>query len=105
MNVLRIILEDISRRSDDGKPTGADIPRLVQRLLLFDTVILKSPRLVEVPDMIRSFGKHGCLQLLNSGALKISCEFTTIMGDPVHNGVRETPLSHFTFGLIDVADR
>lgn len=91
--------------SSDGQVIGIDIATLVQRLLLFDSVVVKSCRLVEIPEFIRSFGKEGFLQLLNAGVLKISCEWIQIAGDPVHNGVREVPLSHFTFGLVDAANR
>ena len=105
MNTQKTILGEAVARSTDGKIIGVDITTLVQRLLLFDNVVLKSRRLVEIPDLVRAFGKTGLLDLLHSGVLKISCEFTTIAGDPVHNRVRQLPLSHFTFGLIDIADR
>jgi hypothetical protein len=105
MKAGQTILGEVTGRSKEGQIVGVDLATLVQRLLLFDTVVVKSRRLVEIPEFIRLFGKAGFLQLINAGVLKISCEFTTILGDPVRNGVRQVPLSHFTFGLVNVADR
>jgi hypothetical protein len=51
-----------------------DLEGFVQRLLLFDTYILYSVRLKEIPELVRHFGYQGTLQLLSSGALEIRCE-------------------------------
>ena len=51
-----------------------DIESFVSRLLLFDTYVLYSVRLKEIPEMVRHFGYEGTLQLLSSGALEIRCE-------------------------------
>jgi hypothetical protein len=53
-----------------------DVESLVRRLLLFDTYILYSARLKEVPEMVRHFGLEGTLTLLSSGALEIRCDCT-----------------------------
>ncbi len=97
--------DEVARQSSDGQVIGVDLATLVQRLLLFDTVVVKSRRLAEIPEFIRAFGKTGFLNLVNSGVLRISYEITQIIGDPVHGGVREQPLSHFTFGRIDFHNR
>jgi len=47
-----------------------DVESLVRRLLLFDTYILYSVRLKEIPDLVRRFGYEGALALLGSGALE-----------------------------------
>ncbi len=51
-----------------------DVEAVVRRLLLFDTYILYSVRLKEIPEMVRHFGYEGTLALLSSGALEIRCE-------------------------------
>lgn len=53
-----------------------DVEGLVRRLLLFDTYILYSARLKEIPEMVRHFGLEGTLTLLSSGALDIRCDCT-----------------------------
>jgi hypothetical protein len=85
--------------------TGVDIATLLPRLLFFDAVIVRSVRLREIPYLVRTFGRTGFLQLLNSGVLKISSEFTSIITDIARNGVRELPLSHFSFGVADTPNR
>lgn len=74
-------------------------------MLLFDAVTVKSVRLREVPFFVRTFGGAGLRQLLAAGALRISSEFTAIGTDFLRDGVRHVPLSHFTFGVIDMKDR
>lgn len=85
--------------------TGVDLATLLRRLLLFDSVIIRSIRLREIRPLVRAFGKDGLLQLLRSGILKISCEWTTIIIDIARNGVRELPLAQFSFGIVDVPNR
>lgn len=51
-----------------------DTEGFVRRLLLFDTYILYSARLKEIPELVRHFGYEGTLALLNSGAVEIRCE-------------------------------
>jgi len=48
-----------------------DISGLVCRLLLFETYILESIRLLEIPALVRLFGYGGFLELLESGVLEI----------------------------------
>lgn len=106
MMVQQNVFDEVTRQSPDGQVVAVDLATLVQRLLLFDTVVVKSRRLVEIPEFIRAFGKAGFLNLLNSGVLKISYEIAQIIGDPVHGGVREQPLlSHFIFGTVDFGNR
>lgn len=105
MIAQQTVFDEVTLQSADGQVIGVNLATLVQRLLLFDTVVVKSQRLVEIPEFIRSFGKAGFLNLLNSGVLKISYEIAQIIGDPVHDGVREQPLSHFAFGTVDFGNR
>jgi len=51
-----------------------DVSGFVRRLLLFDTYVLYSVRLKEIPELVRHFGFQGTMDLLSSGALEIRCE-------------------------------
>jgi hypothetical protein len=51
-----------------------DVPGFVRRILLFDTYVLYSVRLKEIPEMVRHFGFQGTMDLLSSGALEVRCE-------------------------------
>jgi hypothetical protein len=51
-----------------------DVAGFIRRLLLFDTYVLYSVRLKEIPEIVRHFGYQGTLALLSSGALEIRCE-------------------------------
>lgn len=51
-----------------------DLPELVWRLLLTDTVILKTHRLLELRGLLACFGTEGLLLLLESGKLRLTCE-------------------------------
>jgi hypothetical protein len=92
-----------TRTSPQG--VNVDIGTLLRRLLLFDSVVIKSSALQEIPILVRTFGKTGFLQLLHSGVLKISSETLSIITEIHKNGVREQPLFHFTFGRAELADR
>lgn len=50
-----------------------DRAALVRRLILFETYILKSVRLLEICDLVDMFGLAGLHTLLESGVLKIQC--------------------------------
>lgn len=104
MEVRQSILGEITVRSGQ-RLESISVGTLVRRLLLFDTVIVKSFRLREIPTLVRTFGKSGFVELLNSKALKFCCEFTCVITDIHQNGVRAIPPGHFTFGLADIADR
>jgi len=104
MNVRQSVFGEVAIHSG-AQVSGVDLATLLRRLLLFDTVIIKSVRLREIRTLVRAFGKEGFLQLLRSGVLKISCEWTTIVTDVARNGARELPLSQFTFGIVDIPNR
>ena len=104
MSIRQTVLGEIAIRSGQ-ELESVDIGALIRRLILFDRVVVKSFRLHELPILVRTFGKVGILELLGSGALKLSCEFTSIITDIHRNGVRSEPLEHFTFGIVTAADR
>jgi hypothetical protein len=51
-----------------------DLGGFVRRLLLFDTYVLYSVRLKEIPELVGHFGFEGTISLLSSGALEIRHE-------------------------------
>ena len=53
---------------------AVEISDIVTRLLLFDTYILDSLRLREVPYLVSAFSADGLRELINSRALQIRCE-------------------------------
>ena len=104
MDVRQAVLGEIAIRS--GRDVASiDVGVLVRRLILFNTVIVRSFRLRELPLLVRTFGKTGIQELLQSGVLKFCCEFTSVITDIHRNGVRFAPAEHFTFGIAAAADR
>lgn len=57
-----------------NKDVVVDVGAFVERLLLFDTYILQSRNLQEVPHLIRRFGLDSLVRLLESGAVQLSPE-------------------------------
>lgn len=65
MDVRQAVLGEIAIRS--GREVAfIDVGVLVRRLILFDKVIVRSYRLRELPLLVRTFGKTGIQELLNS---------------------------------------
>lgn len=104
MNPRRRVFGEVARR-DHTLVSGIDIAALLRRLILFDEVIIRSVRLRELPFLVRTFGKSGIITALESGVLKLSCEFTSLIEGLERNGVSHTPPDHFSFGIVDVPDR
>jgi hypothetical protein len=55
-----------------------DLTELVLRLLLTDTLILKTGRLLEIDHLVKAFGIAGLELLLESGKLRLTCEAFTL---------------------------
>lgn len=104
MDVRQSIFGEVAIRTGT-QVSGVDIETLLRRLLLFDGVVIKSVRLREIPYLVRAFGSSGFLTLLNSELLKMSCEFTFLIGNVKTNGVRQMPLFHYDFGIADMLQR
>src|SRR5580698_6587330 len=104
MNVRQSVFGEVAVTSGQHV-TDVDVRSLVRRLLLFDRVVVKSVLLREVPILIRTFKKTGFTELVNSGLLSFSCEFTSLIVDVSRGGVRHVPLNHFSFGIVDAANR
>jgi hypothetical protein len=90
----------------ENREVIVDIPALMRRLLLFDTVILQTIRFAEFVPLVRTLGLENILLLLESGALKLEldpsqiCQSGQVQNQPA---IREKPpLPHlsFSFSLI-----
>ena len=57
----------------ENQGVEVDVGSIFRRLLLFDTYILKSVRLKEIPEIVRIIGFEETIQLLSSPAFKIHC--------------------------------
>jgi hypothetical protein len=55
-----------------------DVGCIFRKLILFDTFILSSIRLKEIPEIVRRIGYESTLQLLNSKAFRIYCDIQTV---------------------------
>jgi hypothetical protein len=64
--------------SREDVAVSADIQAVVRRLLLFDTYVMTSHRLWEVPRLASTFGTSGVATLLQSGALRLTCEALSV---------------------------
>jgi hypothetical protein len=104
MTIRQAVIGEVALH-DGARVDGVDLGALVRRLLLFDTVVVKSIRLRDLPFLARAFGYDGLLQLLNSGIMKFCCEFTTLATDFHRDGLRSVPKGHFHFGVVDAYDR
>ncbi len=104
MEIQQSVFGEIAQH-EGARVDSVDIGALVRRMILFDRVIVKSVRLKELPTLVKAFGKSGPHDLLASGLLKFSCEFTSIITDIHRNGVRALPFEHFSFGIVDAAKR
>lgn len=79
-----------------------DLCELVMRLLLSDTVILKTHRLLECKDLLNAFGAQGLTKLLESEKLRFTCEtFSLAFKYPV--GASDE--HHFQFLTVWEAER
>lgn len=80
-----------------------DVESFVRRLLLFDTYVLYSIRLKEIPELVRHFGFEGTLALLSSGAIEIRCECVQFREGQLMTP--PCPLLTFQFHVIDAHNR
>jgi hypothetical protein len=95
----------------DRDKLDVDLAALVARLLLFDTYILQSIRLLEFPALVGALGIGATLDLLSSNILKLHCDATTfgqigqlsIPEAPRRKGL--LPLGSYSFSVIRAGDR
>lgn len=80
-----------------------DFDSLLKRIILFETYIIDSEGLAEIPHLIRLFGFDGFLAILESGAVKLNCFVKTtaslgsnyFINEPPSNKIR--PPMHYSF--------
>jgi hypothetical protein len=72
------LLARIAIQGEGNRVVAIDSPALVSRLLLFQTYILQSIQLDELPFLTRLFGEHGLIHLFEAGALRVLFESYTI---------------------------
>lgn len=69
----------IATPTADGETKVAfDVGALVRRLLLFEHCTLESDGLVEIPRLYNAFGFRDLMELLESGALSIICDYMSM---------------------------
>lgn len=76
MNTARVEIRDrllapASLRDVEGSVVGFDVGALIRRLILFETYILDSHGMRELPYLIEAIGSDSFIKLLESGALRI----------------------------------
>ncbi len=76
-----------------------DVGGFVRRLLLFDTYVLYSVRLKEIPELVRHFGFQGTMDLLSNGALEVRCECAQFVEGRLNTP--ECPPLVFQFHVVD----
>lgn len=96
---------DLSRRFYGECLTSSQEPALevgsfIERLLVFDEIVLKSARLAEIDAIVRLFGSRGTTRLIESGVLRVHAEALAC-------GVRDNPnaSSGLDFVTVRAADR
>src|SRR5579872_7022732 len=85
--------------ADKDLTVRLDVAGFVRRLLLFDTYVLYSVRLKEIPELVRHFGVQGTLELLSSGALEIRHECAQYAEGAFNTP--KCPLFTYQFHVID----
>jgi hypothetical protein len=78
MNNRSRLLSRCATFSGSSHTPRVDVGAVARRLLLFDTYILESTRLSEIPLLIQAFGPSGFTTLLNEGALRVQCQAVAI---------------------------
>jgi hypothetical protein len=76
MDLRTRLIAPTFRQLPDGKVGDFDLDSLVKRIILFETYIIDSQGLTELPHLVRVFTFDGLLNLFESGALKLNCSFS-----------------------------
>lgn len=74
MNLQKRLIGPCGEFLSQDDDVRVDLNSFLQRLILFDTYILYSTRLKEIPHLVDAFGYKGMLELLKSGVLRIHCD-------------------------------
>lgn len=105
MDIRRRLLgpSAIISHSGDSPDINVDVDGFIRRLLLFDTYVLYSVRLKEIPALVPWLGYDGLCQLLSSGALEIRCECAQLVEGQFNTPA--CPLFTFQFHAVDAHNR
>ncbi len=87
-----------------------DLDAFVKRTILFETYIIHSHNLEEIPHLVRVFGFDGLLRLLETGGIKLDCNVnttgslgsSTFISEPVTNKIR--PPYHYALAEVATGD-
>ena len=98
----------ITQTNDAGEVTNVDVGALVRRLVLFEHCYLESNLLREIPLLLKVFGFHGLMQLLDEPDFDIICDAMTAgsvgqLDVPGMNNPRGGPLPLNSFCISVVA--
>lgn len=101
-----------TRSGHDGSKVTVDVGALVRRLLLFEHCTLESDYLVEIPRLVTAFGFKGLMELLESDALSIICDYISVGNIGQTGGLRITqarggplPLSSYRIVPVSIPDQ
>lgn len=111
MDIQKRLIGPCARFESNVDDVKVDMDALIWRLILFDTYILASIRLKEIPHLVKVFGYDGVNSLLSSGILKIYCDATmpaqtgqtSVIKSRMEKGV--LPLCSYSFSMICPHDR
>jgi len=93
------------RDEDDLDAVTLDVPRLLTRLLLFDTYVLEcSLRLRDLMELARAIGTENTCLLLGDGGLRLSTDTTSIGYPTTSTGDTVKDPMNFSFVIVQVAD-
>lgn len=98
-------VQDLSKRFygaclDTSQEPALETGSFVERLLIFDSIVLRSAQLVEIEGLVQTFGSEGTTYLIESGVLAVHAEALSC-------GVRENSetSSGLDFVTVRAADR
>jgi hypothetical protein len=100
-----------AQQAVDAANIRVDLDAFVQRLLLFDTYVLQSAHMLEVPALASLFGIGGLVTVLKAGALRVQCDAVAMgqIGQTTFGAHREAngplPLGSFSLSIIRAHDQ
>lgn len=99
MNIRNRVIGPCLAESPDPEAVVLDIDSFLRRLLLFETYILQSVHLREMPRLNATFGAAGVRELIEAGAIRFQCDALSIGNSSHADGVELPP---GTFNLVVV---
>ena len=109
MDLRSRLIAPLFRSLDSGKKIF-DVDAFVKRIILFDSYIIDSEGLNEVPHIIRVFGFDGFLTLFESGFVKLNCHVKNTASLGPNFFLKEAPSNkirpplHYSFTAVSTGD-